>query len=184
VSAHAKDDPRIDLAISEAAASLEDDTLRRDSAERAAAKGAQQDAKLLVARARNSECRALANLGENEKAKTVCEEAVRIFAEAGDRAGMARSLHSMAEVPLNQGDLISAEKLYREALAILRGVGDKRASGSELLNLGMIWARNGFAHMCVKCDTIARRDRAAGRVVSTHRNPQMAIFEFLHRRPL
>ena len=143
VSAHAKDDPRIDLAISEAAASLEDDTLRRDSAERAAAKGAQQDAKLLVARARNSECRALANLGENEKAKTVCEEAVRIFAEAGDRAGMARSLHSMAEVPLNQGDLISAEKLYREALAILRGVGDKRASGSELLNLGMICVKRG-----------------------------------------
>jgi serine/threonine protein kinase/Tfp pilus assembly protein PilF len=143
VSAHAKDDPRIDLAISEAASSLEDDTLRRDSAERAAAKGAQQDAKLLVARARNSECRALANLGENEKAKAVCEEARRVFAEAGDRAGIAHSLHNMAEVPLNQGDLVSAEKLYREALDILREVGDKKATGSELLNLGLISVKRG-----------------------------------------
>lgn len=143
VSAHARDDPRIDLAISEAAASMEDDTLRRDSAERAAAKGAQQDAKLLVARARNSECRALANLGENEKARTVCEEARRIFAEVGDRAGVAHSLHSMAEVPLNQGDLASAEKLYREALDILREVGDRKATGSELLNLGLISVKRG-----------------------------------------
>jgi serine/threonine protein kinase/Tfp pilus assembly protein PilF len=163
VSAQAKDDPRIDLAISEAAASLEDDTLRRDSAERAAAKGAQQHAKLLVARARNSECRALANLGENEKAKTVCEEARRIFAEAGDRAGMARSLHSMAEVPLNQGDLVSAEKLYREALAILREVGDKKATGSELLNLGLIYVKRGdFATGRKLYDESLESYRAAG----------------------
>jgi len=143
MNARAKDDPRIDLAISEAASSLEDDTLRRDSAERAATKAAQQDAKLLVARARNSECRALANLGENEKAKAVCEEARRIFAQAGDRAGVAHSLHSMAEVPLNQGDLVSAEKLYSEALAILKQIGDKRAAASELLNLGLISVKRG-----------------------------------------
>jgi len=142
-SAHAKDDPRVDLAISEAAASLEDDTVRRDSAERAAAKGEQLGAELLVARARDSECRALANLGENEKARTVCEEAVRVFAEAGDRAGMARALHNMAEVPLNQGDLVSAEKLYRKALAVLREVGDKKATGSQLLNLGLIYVKRG-----------------------------------------
>ncbi len=143
MSAHAKDDPRIDLAMAEAASSLEDDTLRRDSAERAAAKGSQQGARLLVARARSSECRALANLGENEKAKGVCEEARRIFAEAGDRAEVAHSLHQMAEVPLNQGDLVSAEKLYREALAIQREVGDKRATGAELLNLGLISVKRG-----------------------------------------
>ena len=163
VSAHAKDDPRMDLAISEAASSLEDDTLRRDSAERAATKATQQDAKLLVARARNLECRALANLGENEKAKTACEEARRIFAEAGDRAGMARSLHSMAEVPLNQGDLASAEKLYREALAILREVGDKKATGSELLNLGLIYVKRGdFATGRKLYDESLENYRAAG----------------------
>src|SRR3982074_872907 len=74
--------------------------------ERAAVKGDRGGARLLVARARNQECRALANLGENERAKPVCEEARRIFAEAGDQAGLARALHAMAEVPLNQGDLV------------------------------------------------------------------------------
>jgi serine/threonine protein kinase/Tfp pilus assembly protein PilF len=163
VSAHAKDDPRIDLAISEAASSLEDDTLRRDAAERAAAKAAQQDAKWLVARARNLECRALANLGENEKAKTVCEEARRIFAAVGDRAGVAHSLHSMAEVPLNQGDLVSAEKLYREALAILQEVGDQRGTGSELLNLGLISVKRGdFATGRKLYDESLESYRAAG----------------------
>lgn len=163
LSTHAKDDPRIDLAISEAAGSLEDDTVRRDSAERAATKGIQQDAKLLVARARNSECRALANLGENEKAKTVCEEARQIFAEAGDRAGVARSLHNMAEVPLNRGDLVSAEKLYREALGILREVGDKRATGSELLNLGLVSVKRGdFATGRKLYDESLENYRAAG----------------------
>jgi eukaryotic-like serine/threonine-protein kinase len=162
-STYAKDDPRIDLAISEAASSLEDDTLRRDAAETAAAKGARQNAKLLVARARNSECRALANLGENEKAKNVCGEARRLFAEAGDRAGMARSLHGMAEVPLNQGDLESAEKLYREALAIVREVGDKKAIGSELLNLGLIFVKRGdFATGRKLYDESLESYRAAG----------------------
>jgi serine/threonine protein kinase/tetratricopeptide (TPR) repeat protein len=143
VSAHARDDPRIDLAISEAAASMEDDTLRRDSAERAAIKGAQQGAKLLVAQARNSECRALANLGENEKAKVACQEARRMFLAVGDRAGVAHALHNMAEVPLNQGDLASAEKLYREALDILREVGDRKATGGQLDNLGLIAVKRG-----------------------------------------
>lgn len=143
VIARAKDDPRIDLAISEAAGSMEDDALRRDAGEHAAAKGIQQGAKLLVARARNSECRAYANLGENEKAKAECEEARQLFAEAGDRAGVARSLHNMAEVPLNQGDLISAEKLYREGLAILQEVGDEKAIGSQLDNLALISVKRG-----------------------------------------
>jgi serine/threonine protein kinase/tetratricopeptide (TPR) repeat protein len=140
---HAQDDPRIDLATAEAATSLEDDRLRRDSAERAAAKAYRQDAKLLVARARESECRALANLGENDKAGAACEEARRVFAEIGDRGGLARALHSEAEVPLNRGDLVSAEKLYREALAITEEVGDKRATASQLVNLGLISVKRG-----------------------------------------
>ena len=162
-SADAKDNPSIDLAISEAASSMEDDTLRRDSAERAAVKGAEQGAKWLVARARNSECRALANLGENDKAKAACEEARSIYSEVGDRAGLARCLHNMAEVPLNQGDLVSAEKLYREALSIEREVGNKRAIGSELLNLGLICVKRGeFAAGRKLYDESLANNRAAG----------------------
>jgi serine/threonine protein kinase/tetratricopeptide (TPR) repeat protein/TolB-like protein len=139
----AQDDPRIDLAISQAASSIGDSKLRRDAAERAASKADRQGARLLLARARNLECRALANLGENAKAGVVCEEARRIFAETGDRGELARALHSMAEVPLNQGDLATAGKLYRQALAILRDIGDQQGIGSELINLGLIAVKQG-----------------------------------------
>jgi serine/threonine protein kinase/tetratricopeptide (TPR) repeat protein/TolB-like protein len=142
-SPQAQNDPRIDLSISQAASSIGDSKLRRDAAERAASKADRQGARLLLARARSLECRALANLGENAKAGVVCEEARRIFAETGDRGELARALHSMAEVPLNQGDLATAGKLYRQALAILREIGDQQGIGSELINLGLIAAKQG-----------------------------------------
>jgi serine/threonine protein kinase/tetratricopeptide (TPR) repeat protein len=141
--AAAADDPRIDLARSEAASSLGDNRVRRDAAESAAAKAASRGATLLVARARAQECRALANLGQNDKAKIVCEEGRRIYMEAGDRAGLATILHSTAEVPLNQDDLVTAEKLYREALALTQLVGDKLGTGRELVNLALIFKKRG-----------------------------------------
>jgi serine/threonine protein kinase/tetratricopeptide (TPR) repeat protein len=139
----AQGDPRIDLAISQVGSATGDSKLRRDAAERAASKAERQGARLLLARARSLECRALANLGENAKAGVVCEEARRIFAETGDRGELARALHSMAEVPLNQGDLATASKLYRQSLAILREIGDRQGMGSELINLGLIAAMQG-----------------------------------------
>jgi serine/threonine protein kinase/tetratricopeptide (TPR) repeat protein/TolB-like protein len=142
-SAYAGADPDVDLAMADAAASLGDDKLRRDTADRAAAKADHLGAKLLVARARTTECRALANLGDNDHANAACEEARRIYADAGDRDGLARALHSSAEIPLNQGDYAGAEKLYRQALAILQQVGDKKSMGSELVNLGVIDVRRG-----------------------------------------
>ncbi len=142
----AKDDPRIDLGTSEAASSLDDDKLRRDAGERAAAKAGRQGARLLAARADVQACRALANLGENDRAKVVCEEGRRIYEEAGDRGGLARILHSTAEVPLNQDDLVTAEQLYRQELLITREIGDKRGMARSLVNLALIYkARNDWA---------------------------------------
>jgi serine/threonine protein kinase/tetratricopeptide (TPR) repeat protein len=143
VSAYAKDDPRIDLAIAEAAASFGDDKLSRDAAERAATKADRRGAKLLVARARDRECRALANLGDSDKAKATCDEAQRIFNDEGDRGGLARSLYNAEEIPLDQGDLISAEKLYRQSLAIVQEIGYKRATSAELVDLGLIYVKRG-----------------------------------------
>jgi len=139
----AQGDPRIDLAISQVGSATGDSKLRRDAAEQAASKAERRGARLLLARARGLECRALANLGENAKAGVVCEEARRIFAETGDRGELARALHSTAEVPLNQGDLATAGNLYRQSLAILREIGDQQGIGSELTNLGLIAAMQG-----------------------------------------
>jgi len=139
----AKDDPRVDLATSEAASALGDSRLRRDAAESAAVKAGRQGARLLVARARAQECRALANLGENDRAQAVCEEGRQIYAEAGDRGGLARILHTMAEVPLNRDDLVTAEKLYRQALSLTREIGDRQGAGRELVNLALISKKRG-----------------------------------------
>jgi serine/threonine protein kinase/tetratricopeptide (TPR) repeat protein len=141
--AQAKNDPRIDIARSDAAASLGDDRLRRDAAELAAQKGGEQGAKLLVARARDSECRALANLGENERATGACEEARQIYATAGDRSGLAQTLHDMAEVPINQGDFAAAEKLYSQALTLARATGNQKGQARELMDLGVISVKKG-----------------------------------------
>ncbi len=143
VSAYAGDDPGVDLGMADAAASMGDDRLRRDAADRAAAKAGRLGAKLLVARARTTECRALADLGENDRAKAACDEARRIFADAGDKGGLVRALHSAAEVPLNQGDYVAAAKLYQQALAIAEQIGDKKAMGSVLVNLGVVDVRLG-----------------------------------------
>jgi serine/threonine protein kinase/tetratricopeptide (TPR) repeat protein len=138
-----KDNPRINLARADAAASLGDSTRRRDMAALAAQEAGEQGAKLLLARARDTECRALADLGENEKAKSACEEARQIYEAAGDRSGLAQSLHDMAEVPINQGDFAAAEKLYSQALSISRAIGNQKGQGKELLNLGVISVKNG-----------------------------------------
>ncbi len=143
LGAQTGNNPRIDMARSEAAASLGDDKLRRDTAELAAERAGEQGAKLLVARARDSECRALANLGENEKARTTCEEARQIYEAAGDRSGLAQTLHDMAEVPINQGDFAAAEKLYSQALTIARAIGNQKGEAKELVNLGVISVKKG-----------------------------------------
>ena len=143
LAVHTKDDPRIDVARSNAAASLGDDKLRRDTAELAAQEAGKQGARLLVARARDSECRALANLGENDKAKSACEEARQIYEATGDRGGLAQTLHDMAEVPINQGDFAAAEKVYSQALTIARAIGNQRGQARELLDLGVISVKKG-----------------------------------------
>ena len=158
-----REDPRIDLARAEAAASMGDNKLRRDAADRAANKAARDGAKLLVARARTLECRALANLGENQTAAAICEEGRRIYAEAGDRGGLARMLHAMAEIPLDQEDLPHAEALYREALSLTREIGDRQGIGRELGNLALIYKYRGeYETARTMTEDALRNEQAAG----------------------
>ena len=136
-------DPRVDLATVNAASLVSDNTLQADAADSAVRKGRLTGAKLLVAAARQQQCRALANVGDFAKSAPVCDEARAIFAAAGDWAGTARVLHAMAEAPLDQGDLDTAQTLYEQALAIARRIGDQRGIARELGNLGDIFQEQG-----------------------------------------
>jgi tetratricopeptide (TPR) repeat protein len=143
LSAEAKEDPRIDMAEVWADNSLSDNKGVVAAADLAIGKAIPLGARLLVARARVFQCRALAGLGQPKQATVAGEEARRIFHEAGDLAGESGALHAMAEVPINQGDLELARRLYEQALALARQTGDKKATARELGNIGVIYMQQG-----------------------------------------
>ena len=143
VSAEAKADPRIDMAEAWADYSLSDNKRVVTVTDLAIKKASALGAKLLIARARAFQCRALASLGQPQAATAACEEARRIFHEAGDLAGESGALHAMAEVPINQGDLEQAKTLYEEALKLAQQTGDKKGMARELGNIGVIYMQQG-----------------------------------------
>jgi len=143
LSTENKEDPSIDLAEAWADYSLSDNKGVVAAADLAIRKASALGARLLVARARAFQCRALASLGQPKQATTDCEESRRIFHEAGDLAGESGALHAMAEVPINQGDLGAAKTLYEQALTLARETGDKKATARELGNIGLIYVQEG-----------------------------------------
>jgi eukaryotic-like serine/threonine-protein kinase len=138
LGAPARDDPRIDLAEAQAAGALSDLARQVEAADRAAEKGRQQGAGLLVAEARLAAWWALVRVAKPEEARQACEEARRLFAEAGDRGGEARALASLAYV-LRFFDLDrpQARKLYEESLTVSRAIGDEQAVANALRGLGL-----------------------------------------------
>jgi serine/threonine protein kinase/tetratricopeptide (TPR) repeat protein len=143
LSREAKDDPRIDLAEAEAAYLLSDNKRVVSACDTTIKKANASGARLVAARARLLQCRALASLGQPQPSMSAGAEAGRIYHEAGDLAGEAQAFHATAEVPLNQGDLKLAKTLYEQALAIARRIGDKRATARELGNIGLIFVQEG-----------------------------------------
>jgi tetratricopeptide (TPR) repeat protein len=143
LSAEAKADPRIDMAEAEADSSLSDNKGAVAADDLAIQKATTSGARLLLARAKISQCRSLANLGQFQPASADCEEGRRIFHVAGDLAGESRALHAMAEVPIDQGDLEQAKTLYEQALTLARQTGDKKATARELGNIGLIYTQEG-----------------------------------------
>jgi eukaryotic-like serine/threonine-protein kinase len=143
LSREAKEDPRIDLAEAEAAYLLSDNRHVVAAAESTIKKANASGARLVAARARLLQCRALASLGQPQPSMAAGADAGRIYHEAGDLGGEAQAFHATAEVPLNQGDLKLAKTLYQQALAIARKIGDKRATARELGNIGLIFVQQG-----------------------------------------
>ena len=144
--APASDDPRIDLEEASAAFSLGDYKRDQAAAAKAAEKAVAQGARLLVARARYSECWAIGRLGQPKQAIASCEEAKRIYAEAGDRAGLADVLNAIGVVLDRQGDFAGAKTRYEEALSVFRTTGNKRGMAAALNNIAIVpYSQGDFA---------------------------------------
>lgn len=136
-------DPRIDLAEAGAAGARADFQRQRTAAARAADKGTAQGSPLMVAQARLLECRALRNLGQAEKALAACDEGRRLYAEAGDRSGIAESLTHAANVRYDRGDLKAAAGLYEQALATHRELGNRGGEAGALNNIAVVLKSQG-----------------------------------------
>lgn len=136
-------DPRIDLTEAEAAKALSDYRRTELLAARAAHRGEELGARLLMARAFQTEAYAERSLGKLPEALANVQKSARIFGEAGDRTGIADSLFDNGNLLKDQGDLAGARRLFEQAFAIHRDTGNQRGSLQVGRHLGNIAAQLG-----------------------------------------
>jgi eukaryotic-like serine/threonine-protein kinase len=127
-----RDSPQIDIAEARIAGALSDFRRQQAISARAAVKGQERGAKLLVACAKLIEGGALANLGELTEARAVFEEARGTFQDVGDRSSLAHSLSRLGDLDSIDGDLASARRRYEQALTLRTELGEKGGVGESL----------------------------------------------------
>jgi Tfp pilus assembly protein PilF/TolB-like protein len=140
IAAPMSDDPRIDVAESNAAASLSDYKRAEAATERAILRAGRQDSEGLRAEALLRQCWALRNLGDPERAKTAGIQAGEILGRVNDLRGQARSLTCVANVLADEGQLSSAYAMHERALELARKIGAQKDIAGALINLGNVQA--------------------------------------------
>jgi DNA-binding winged helix-turn-helix (wHTH) protein/tetratricopeptide (TPR) repeat protein len=141
-----RDDAAIDYALSLAANQTGDFRQAQAAAARSAAKAEQRDEWMLVADARLLECRELEALGSAAPAETSCATASRLYARAGDRAGVASATGYQAAALAGAGDHDGAQRMYQTALSIQRDIGNQGGALWDLNGLaGERWAKDDLA---------------------------------------
>jgi tetratricopeptide (TPR) repeat protein len=130
--------PQLQLAKSEAQESLGNYHEQLSAASAAAEQAKALQGKLLLARARIQECKALLNLGDPQRARPLCEEARTLNVEAGDQLATAKATNVVANAAYQQGQLADAKNLYEQALNITENIGDKFDEAGALNNLATV----------------------------------------------
>ena len=158
-------DPRLGLAEASAAETLSDYKRARAAADAAAVEAESQGARLLVASARLRVGGAALRLGQRSDAVRLFDEARTIFADAGDRAGVARTLNNLASA-IADGDTTRAVALYEEGLAIARAIGEQDLIARFLNNLAIQRRRAGDlrASLTMNQESLAIRREIGDRV--------------------
>jgi predicted ATPase/class 3 adenylate cyclase len=109
----------------------------RDWLERALARGTQAPARLR-AQALYGVADLARHQDQTDEALAACEEALALYAEAGDEAGSARALAQLGYVHQVRGDLEQAEETLGRALAAFRELGDDERTSFTLVGLGAL----------------------------------------------
>jgi len=146
----AGNDPRIDLAASEAWRSLGDFKQGQAFAAQAVQKARAENAKLVLAHALYYQGFALENLGNANGAMSAVEEAGRIYQSVGDRYGLASTLEVTGQVLFDRGEYPGALSKFNDELAIAREVGNRKAESSALNNMALVLGQRGDSEQARK----------------------------------
>lgn len=136
-------DPRLDLAESEAALAVSDLARARDAAARAAQAATALGFGILAARAHSLESRIAVTMGEPQRALAAATQAQRLYQDAGHRQGVAWALNDSGAVLTQLGDVAGARARYEEALSVCRVIGDQICIGTDLDSIGVLRRRQG-----------------------------------------
>jgi DNA-binding winged helix-turn-helix (wHTH) protein/tetratricopeptide (TPR) repeat protein/TolB-like protein len=136
-------DPRIDLAEAEAAASFSDFKRQQQAAATALEKSRSLGAELLAARAELAEGEALRALGDFPGALPLWVDARKKFDSVGDRSAVARTFLDEGRLRWQQGNPLDARRSYEQAIAICKAIGDDANLGRALTGLGQVQLYHG-----------------------------------------
>ncbi|HXU32375.1 MAG TPA: tetratricopeptide repeat protein, partial [Thermoanaerobaculia bacterium] len=131
-------DPRIDLAESDAAWGVGDFPRCRDAAERAIDKAEARRATLLAASGRIARGWALIRLGRLDAARADLRAAGGIYRRVGDRGAAASARAAEALIDQSQGRVVAARQIYEEAIRVFHEVGDRTREAKILNNLAAL----------------------------------------------
>lgn len=137
------EDPRIDLAESDAAWQLGDFVRCRETAQRAIEKAEARSATFLVALGKVSRGWALKRLGENQAAVADFQAAAAIYQRVGDRAAAAGARAAEAVIHQSEGRPAEARRIYEEVIPIFHQIGDRSREAKTLNNFASLLGGEG-----------------------------------------
>lgn len=136
-------DPRIDLAEAQSAGNMSDSNHQLIAATKAAQKGTELGARLILADARIQQGTALNDLGRAVEAKKMITEGKDIYESVGDLRGVANSLDKLAVILENEGDFLAAKQLYERFGQIGRQIGDRKSEANSYNGLSNLFYDQG-----------------------------------------
>jgi eukaryotic-like serine/threonine-protein kinase len=136
-------DPRIDLAEARAAGDISDAGRELDMATKAAQKGSDLGARLIIAEARVQQGKALNELGKAAEAKKMLTEGKDIFESVGDLRGVANSLNQLAIILEGEGDFMTARQVFERFGKISQQIGDRKGLANSYTGLSELFNDQG-----------------------------------------
>ena len=89
-------------------------------------------------------------LGSPEQLERICQEALPLFRQVEDKAGLANTISLKAAAMMQRGDAERAISLYEEAIGLGREAGEKWGPSGALAHLGSIYLGQGDYEQAVR----------------------------------